>query len=272
MSAHQTKGSTEATSPSVPKLTNFSELDFVDWSQADDDSGFSAVEENNMDSYPRFHPLNHLSRHTSYASMTPADTVSTHEIFSAPPSGEFSSFPTPDTPFMDSPDIGCFTGESLIPMELPAEANGWRSLFPVEDGKPHVNPPSLPQHYSIESPSMIDAEDVAPAMSRDASSPGKTSSRGSKSGRQSSSCGVTKSRRVKSDLPPIIVEDKTDTIAMKRARNTMAARKSRDRRATHMEELENENARLREENDKLNREIDHLRSIEHAKVLAGKHK
>ena len=45
-------------------------------------------------------------------------------------------------------------------------------------------------------------------------------------------------RRRHEPLPPIIVEDPSDTLAMKRARNTLAARKSRERKAQRFDELE----------------------------------
>jgi hypothetical protein len=53
----------------------------------------------------------------------------------------------------------------------------------------------------------------------------------------------------KSDKPfsPIIVENPSDTVAMKRARNTLAARKSRQRKMQRFDELER--AELEEEHD-----------------------
>ena len=53
------------------------------------------------------------------------------------------------------------------------------------------------------------------------------------SGSHSSVSGVTSRKRDK-PLPPIIVEDPNDTVAMKRARNTLAARKSRDERCNDL--------------------------------------
>ncbi|WYZ35628.1 hypothetical protein EsH8_X_000275 [Colletotrichum jinshuiense] len=71
--------------------------------------------------------------------------------------------------------------------------------------------------------------------------------------RHSSVAGVNSRRRDK-PLPPIIVEDPNDTIAMKRARNTLAARKSRERKAQRFEDLE-------EKIRKLEAERDHWKSI-----------
>ncbi|KAK6219294.1 hypothetical protein LQW54_002282 [Pestalotiopsis sp. IQ-011] len=47
--------------------------------------------------------------------------------------------------------------------------------------------------------------------------------------------------------PPIIVDDPSDTTAMKRARNTLAARKSRERKAQRLDELEQKIAALEAE-------------------------
>jgi tetrahydromethanopterin S-methyltransferase subunit B len=50
-------------------------------------------------------------------------------------------------------------------------------------------------------------------------------------------------------LPPIIVEDPNDTVAMKRARNTLAARKSRQRKIQRFEELEDKITKLEAKRD-----------------------
>jgi len=66
--------------------------------------------------------------------------------------------------------------------------------------------------------------------------------------RNSSVAGVAPRNRNK-PLPPIIVDDAGDVVAMKRARNTLAARKSRERKQYRLEELEREIARLAAERD-----------------------
>jgi hypothetical protein len=57
------------------------------------------------------------------------------------------------------------------------------------------------------------------------------------------------SRRRDKPLPPIIVEDPHDVVAMKRARNTLAARKSRERKVQKFDELEEKIAKLEAERD-----------------------
>ncbi len=76
----------------------------------------------------------------------------------------------------------------------------------------------------------------------------KSSTSSPPSGRHSSVSGVNSRRRDK-PLPPIIVEDPSDSVAMKRARNTLAARKSRERKAMRFEELEEKIAKLEAERD-----------------------
>jgi general control protein GCN4 len=61
--------------------------------------------------------------------------------------------------------------------------------------------------------------------------------------------GISKSRRRKGPLPAISV-DPSDKIALKRARNTLAARESRQRKFDHVSELEKINSDLQAELDK----------------------
>lgn len=68
------------------------------------------------------------------------------------------------------------------------------------------------------------------------------------SSRHSLVAGVNSRKRDK-PLPPIVIDDPNDTVAVKRARNTLAARKSRERKAAKMEELEAEIARLEADRD-----------------------
>ncbi|CAI4219855.1 unnamed protein product [Parascedosporium putredinis] len=76
----------------------------------------------------------------------------------------------------------------------------------------------------------------------------KQKSGASPTGRHSLIAGVNARRREK-PLPPIVVDDPSDVIAMKRARNTLAARKSRERKAQRLEELEERIAKLEQERD-----------------------
>ncbi len=75
---------------------------------------------------------------------------------------------------------------------------------------------------------------------RSGSSPGSV--------KASSTSGVS-ARKRNQPLPPILVEDPSDTVAIKRARNTLAARKSRQKKMEKFDELESEIAKLKEERD-----------------------
>jgi len=77
---------------------------------------------------------------------------------------------------------------------------------------------------------------------------GRSQSKSSPPNKHSSVSGVNSRKRDK-PLPPIVVEDPNDTIAMKRARNTLAARKSRQKKMEKVEELEGRIAELEQERD-----------------------
>ena len=60
---------------------------------------------------------------------------------------------------------------------------------------------------------------------------------------------TVKSLRAEMDMPTIIVGDPNDSIAMKRARNTLAARKSRQRKMKRFDELEEQISKLAAERE-----------------------
>jgi general control protein GCN4 len=165
-----------------------------------------------------------------------ASTVSPTEIMvdsmSAPPSGAFTEMTTPGTSTWESPYTAnsCETSplfmDNLSPDDDPDK---WPSLF----GEIQEPEREVLVSNTITSPT---TSHVAPKMSRNDSSPGQTSSRSSHQGRHSFTAGVAPRRRDK-PLPAITVEDPSDTIAVKRARNTLAARKSREKRMERTEAL-----------------------------------
>jgi general control protein GCN4 len=187
-------------------------------------------------------------------------TISPKDIFtdfgSAPPSAAFTNLTSPDidaTPFInDSFETSpMFHGDGM----LNSNSNDWFSLFPEEDNKlndvaaqyaPAV-PLALPMERTISSQSMERSS---------SSSMGSPIVLDSSSFRRKSSVtnspatnGISKSRRRKGTLPPIAV-DPNDKIALKRARNTLAARESRQRKFDHVAELEARNAELQAEIEK----------------------
>lgn len=102
---------------------------------------------------------------------------------------------------------------------------------------------------------------IATPLSRKASSPSQgqasrqSSRQSSQQGpRRSSTSGVTKPRRRAEKLPPIAIGNPRDETEVRRARNTMAARKSREKRLENVISLETENAELKER-------VEHYRDI-----------
>jgi hypothetical protein len=117
----------------------------------------------------------------------------------------------------------------------------WYPLFPQDSiSAPEVNLEDSPAQKSD------DVDSVGHASGSGRSK--KATNSPTSSSRHSSIAGVGSRKRDK-PLPPIIVEDPQDTIAMKRARNTLAARKSRERKAQRFEDLEDRIAKLEAERD-----------------------
>jgi len=132
------------------------------------------------------------------------------------------------------------------------DQSDWFPLFPPTDMTAPPAPASSevkhqePEHDQspAQESDVLEAASPAPSNSRRKSGNSPPSGHG----RHSSISGVNSRRRDK-PLPPIIVDDPTDVVAMKRARNTLAARKSRQRKAEKLEELEGEIEKLKAERD-----------------------
>nr|ADB89940.1 cross-pathway control protein A [Plenodomus lingam] len=149
-------------------------------------------------------------------------TVSPKDIFndafgSNPPSTAFTNLTSPDindTPYMfDS--FNCspsFEGDFC----MPSDDTSWPSLFPEVDNTYRL-PSGLEQFISQK---VISHVNNSPSIN-----------------------GISKARRRKGELPAITV-DPSDKVALKRARNTLAARESRQRKFDHVSELERRNSEL----------------------------
>lgn len=180
----------------------------------------------------------------SVPGSTHLDTVSPGELlirdqFSAPNSTAFTNLTTPSD-FGESPEFENYEISPNFGDVDTGSTDHWFSLFPESTVTDQAT-------VSVKSPTEVPAElenfetDSLPRKS-------SNSPPSSHHGRHSSVSGVNSRRRDK-PLPPIIVDDPNDTIAMKRARNTLAARKSRERKAQKLEELEEKIAKLVEERD-----------------------
>ena len=168
--------------------------------------------------------------------VSPCVSLQEVQLNSEPVSTSFTNLTTPGSDPIDSPYTYSTDTSPNFAVENHFKVEDWPSLFPGDN---------------IEQP-MQDIQ-VAPHMSRNTSSPGKSSSRSSNQGRHSFTSGVSSRRRDK-PLPAITIDDPSDQIKVKRARNTMAARKSREKRVQRHELLETQVSELQ-------RQVDYWRDI-----------
>ena len=228
---------------------------FTDFTSAPDAQ--SSYLDDNLD-FSHSASFDSVSEHPVSAQTTP-QTISPKDVMldnlSAPPSTTMTNLTTPGTSIYDSPWVANSTETSPLfgEDELEEGAKNWPSLFGPLDEHPEApamthsmsnNSSSDPVSHFDRSPA-TNYVSPAPRMSRNNSSPGQA---GSKSSHHSSFSGVNSRKRDK-PLPAITIEDPSDTVAIKRARNTMAARKSRQKRMERTEQLESEVAALTEEKD-----------------------
>ncbi|KAK2613042.1 General control protein [Conoideocrella luteorostrata] len=180
---------------------------------------------------------------STMGTVSPHDLLVHEPFMSAPNSAALTALTSPSI-YNESPD---FDGYDVSPnfgsTDFDGSGDPWYPLFP--------------QDSTNQSSEVVDAEGSPTTKSEDVDSVGKasgTSSRKNASqsptsgGRHSSVAGVNSRKRDK-PLPPIVVDDPHDTVAMKRARNTLAARKSRERKAQRFDELEDRIAKLEAERD-----------------------
>merc|ERR1712144_42899 len=143
---------------------------------------------------------------------------------------------SPDSQYHQSPefadyDVSPFIGDNQD-LDQVLAGDPWYPLFPQDD--------------QVEQPkSQVEQSPLQPEEELEVSE----HLRRRRSGTASSPPAPGGVRKRDKPLPPIVVEDPNDTVAMKRARNTLAARKSRQRKMQRFEELEDEIAKLKEERD-----------------------
>lgn len=178
-------------------------------------------------------------------------TVSPKDLFndvppSMPPSAAYTNLTTPGSAMIDTPDDS-YEMSPLFTDNLGhdnSHMDEWFSLFP-ENEKSAPSPLAMSRTVSTGSNTVV----VHPGgESRKRSS--VTASPMTFSARASSIVGVHKREKV---LPPIVV-DENDVVALKRARNTAAARKSRDKKVKERCGLE---SRIRE----LEAEVEHWKAL-----------
>lgn len=201
---------------------------------------------------PQFFDFSGFPMQESMSVQVPANpqTVSPKDIFaeamSAPGSSALTNLSTPGTYPFDSP-YGIIPSANTSPMFateiLDDDAENWAPLFPQES-------PSSGSNFAVDDAAQPSIEAMGPPMSRHPSSPGQSSR---SMARHSSINGVSSRKRDK-PLAQIPIPDPHDTVAIKRARNTAAARKSRAKKVEKMEEMQ-------ETIDRLEAEVQHWKDI-----------
>lgn len=179
---------------------------------------------------------------TNMGTVSPQDLLIQEPFMSAPNSSALTALTSPSI-YNESPEFND---------SFDVSPNFGSSDF--DTGSNDVWFPLFPQGSTTQT--QQSAVDTSPAQQSDDLEVSEPTSQRRKSGgnshspsnRHSSVSGVNSRRRDK-PLPPIIVDDPSDTVAMKRARNTLAARKSRERKAQRFDELEEKIAKLEAERD-----------------------
>ncbi|RJE19538.1 control protein [Aspergillus sclerotialis] len=220
---------------STPNIQDFSDIFDLQTSHFD---GFDSTMEPSMVSPQQplatsFTPVN------DSMAGAPAGTVSPKDLMmdnSAPPSTSFTDLSTPS---FESPGYFSQNTSPMFPaeLELGAGHEGWDPLFPPTDE-------SFPAIYDADSLDIATtttlsetkpAKPPASPMIRKLSSPGQSPAPTRGVAKHSSVSGVN--ARQRKPLPPIKY-DADDPVAVKRARNTEAARKSRARKLKRQDDME----------------------------------
>ncbi|KAH7151787.1 hypothetical protein B0J13DRAFT_657903 [Dactylonectria estremocensis] len=191
---------------------------------------------------PTVFDFNSASSSTSnLGTVSPQDLLIHEPFMSAPNSSALTALTSPSI-YNESPDFtdGYDVSPNFGSADFEGSGDPWFPLFPQETT-------TVPEQPSVDNSPAQRSDDLEP-IERSSSAGRRKSGNSPPSTRHSSVSGVAPRKRDK-PLPPIIVEDPSDTIAMKRARNTLAARKSRERKAIRFEELEERIAKLEAERD-----------------------
>lgn len=166
-------------------------------------------------------------------------TVSPKDLFnndSVPPSTAFTNLTTPGSTFLDTPLDDYEASPLFDSMNSSTTDNQWFSLFPDAE----TPAPAPMERTSSSSHILVHPGGEGNARKR---SSVQTSPSFSPVVRHSDVAGVAARKRDK-PLPPIVVNE-DDPVALKRARNTAAARKSRAKKVMEKDDLEGQINELR---------------------------
>ncbi|KAM5463031.1 General control protein [Microsporum audouinii] len=202
-------------------------------------------------------------------------TVSPQELLldsSCPSSTSFTDLSTPSfgTPGTFSHNTSPLFGNVD---DLPPDHEAWDSLFPGDSTPAPEEVSKAPVTVAPQPPVQLATQPVtqpeptsvttapSPAVrSRNFSAPSPRSNTRAGTNRHSSVSGVTKRTRERQPLPPITV-DTSDPVAVKRARNTEAARKSRARKVELQESLERRIEELETELEQARQQVEHWKGV-----------
>ncbi|KAG5979785.1 hypothetical protein E4U55_004763 [Claviceps digitariae] len=184
---------------------------------------------------------------STFGTVSPHDLLN-HDFMSTPNSAAaFTPLTTPSSHYNESPDLDSFdVSPNFGSTDFDGSGDPWYPLFPEDS----VNKEA--QLIESERASAETGEDEKSSMEQASAVDSRTTTIHSPSsaGRHSSVAGVSSRRRSK-PLPPITVSGNEDPTVMKRHRNTLAARKSRERKVQYMMKLESHNAESEAENAQL---------------------
>jgi hypothetical protein len=183
-------------------------------------------------------------------------TVSPKDLFndSIPPSASFTNLTTPGSTFIETPDEDYQTSP-LFHDSFGVDGHAsdtWFSLFPDDNGPINQPAPMMSRTVSASSAHQIVVHPGGEGNRKRSSTATMSPATFSPATKHSTVAGVNARKRDK-PLPPIVV-DETDSIALKRARNTAAARKSRAKKVNEREEMEDRIAVLEAQ-------VEHWKSI-----------
>lgn len=180
-------------------------------------------------------------------------TVSPKDLMmdgSAPPSTSFTDLSTPS---FESPGLFSHDTSPAYPdQELGPGHEEWDPLFPTESLAPSLD--------EVDAALMVKTGSPASPMIRDLSSSGYSPGSDSAKAKNYSSVAGINSRRREKPLPPIKF-DGSDPIAVKRARNTEAARKSRARKVERNDAMERRIAELEKSLEESQRREQYWRAL-----------
>lgn len=164
-------------------------------------------------------------------------TVSPKDLFnsgdSVPPSTSFTNLTTPGSGYLDTPDDDYQTSPLFQDgVAVENSTDRWFSLFP--DASDAATPAPMARVSSTSSANQILVHPGGDSLQHKRVS-SNTSPTFSPAVKHSTVAGVGARKRDK-PLPPIVV-DEADTTALKRARNTAAARKSRAKKMEERDEF-----------------------------------